>query len=561
MDTDEIKDLIYEYAIKNAHDYGKANFGSVLSKVISKAPEVKNDLPKLRSEVIEIVGEVNSMSKESVNDKYESYSRDFTREYNEKLERTSKANITIEGAEEGKVVTRFPPEPGGYIHIGNAKQCILSDEISKLYKGKIYLYWDDTNPEKCKEEYVESIKRDTKWLGVNFAREYYASDFLLTIYDYGKKLINQGDAYVCTCSNEEINKGRMERTECVHRSKDVKYNLTMFEKMINNELDEGSAVVRLKGDMESDNSAMRDPTLFRIKKVPHYKLGTKYVVWPTYHINTPILDSINGVTDTIRGKEYEIWEDVHKFILNRLGLRVPRMHYEARLNIEGTITQKRVIRDFMGKGYIKSWDDPRLVTIAALRRRGIQPEAIRKFVLKFGMSKNDTTVKMDMLLSENEKMIRDSAKHLFFINNPKEISTNKDEEVSLKVYPDSDSSEYRKYNISKIYLNESDSSLNDAFQLNGVGPAKISDNKIELGDFKYKGKVNWLPKGYIKASIMFPGPIVDKTENYNPDSLSIREGYTEPYASNLSNKDIVFFEGIGYCVLDNKDDMQFIFIS
>ncbi len=570
----DLKDIVYEYAIKNAFSYGKANFGSVLSKVISKVPESKKDMKSLKDVVEEVVNSVNAMSKEDIEKEYSKYSDIFEKEYQEKLEATSKANIKIEGAEKGNVITRFPPEPGGYIHIGNAKQCILSSEISKLYDGKIFLYWDDTNPEKCKEQYISSIKADTAWLGIKFDKEYYASDNIEKIYDYGRKLLMQGDAYVCSCSQEEINQNRRNGIECKDRLRPPEENLKLFENMINGNVDEGKLIVRFKGDMKSENSAMRDPTLFRINKIPHYRQGTKYSVWPTYHMNTPILDSINGITDAIRGKEYEVWDSVDKKLISCLGLRQPRIHYEARLNIEGTITKKRLIREFINKGYIKEWDDPRLVTISALKRRGILPEAIKDFILKFGMSRNDTTVKMDMLLSENRRLLEPIVPHLFFINNPIELHVEGIEAApNLKLNPnDKQNSVYRSYpKDDKFYISKDSIAKlnkNDVVKLKdfvNIQLTLIDGEKVEAKAIDNKSHfdeiITWTPyKEKIACSVLIPGEIVDKEENYIPDSIKYIEGYAEGYATQLKEGDIVLFEKFGYCRLDKKEDSKLNFI-
>ena len=356
--NEEVTLLIRKYAIKNAADYGNAEIGSVLGKVIKSA--AGTPIQELRAEVHRVVDLVNGIDKAGILMEYAPFAAEFEQKAKDTMEKTAKPNFTIEGAVEGKVVTRFPPEPGGYVHIGNIKQCLISDEIARMYGGEIYLYFDDTNPEKCKQEYVDGIKADTKWLGVNFSREYYASDYIETVYESGRRLLRQGDAYVCKCSGDEVEKNREAKAECEHRKQAPEQNLALFEEMISGRYDEGQAIVRLAGDMNSDNATFRDPTLFRIKKAAHYRHGSKYAVWPTYHINTLVIDNLNGVTDVVRGKEYEVWDEVHKKIISELGLIAPRMHYEARLKIEGETTSKRDIRDLIAKGAISGWDDPRL---------------------------------------------------------------------------------------------------------------------------------------------------------------------------------------------------------
>ena len=414
------KEVIRKYAIKNAIDYGKAKLENVIGKAIKDLPGIP--VPEIKIEVQATVNEVNKMSAAELEREYAPFKEGFEQKAKEKIEKTAKPAMVIDGAEEGKVVTRFPPEPGGYMTIGNSKQCLLSEAFAKIYKGKVYLYFDDTNPEKCRQEYVEGMKRDTAWLGVKFDREYYASDFIEKVYDSGRKLMQKSDAYVCLCGSDEVKKNRLAKTECKHRLQTPEQNLALFVEMMKGKYEEGQAIVRFKGDMSSDNSAFRDPTLFRVKKAKHYRQGDKYVVWPTYHINTLVVDNLNGVTDAIRDKNYEIWDGVHRKILADLGLKPPRFLYEARLNIKGAAAGKRVLRKLVKEKFVDGWDDPRLTTIVALKRRGIQPEAIRNFVLRFGMSKTDSLVDIDMLLAENKKLIDPIAKHLFFVKDPVKVT-------------------------------------------------------------------------------------------------------------------------------------------
>ncbi|MGC8572124.1 MAG: glutamate--tRNA ligase [Candidatus Micrarchaeia archaeon] len=566
----DLKDKIKKYAIKNAIDYGKANANSVFGKIVK---DYKNmPLKELSTIVNEVVAEVNALSKDDLNKEYKKYEKEFE-VYEMKKAEESKPKLFIEGAEKGKVITRFPPEPGGFIHIGNAKQGILSDEIAKMYDGKIYLYFDDTNPEKCKQEFVDAIKRDTSWLGIKFSKEYYASDFIERIYEYGKKLIESGNAYACLCSKEEIKENRFNKTECKHRNQSVEENLGLFNDMLAGKYDEGQIIIRLKVDMKADNATMRDPTIFRIKKIPHYRQGTKYIVWPTYHINTLIVDALNGVTDVIKSKEYEIWDQLHKKLLKLMNLPIPRIHYEARLRIKGTTTAKRDMRKFLSEGLIKSWDDPRLVTIIALRRRGIQPAAIRAFVLRAGFSLTDSISDMAALLAENKKIIDPIAKHLFFVSKPIEINTNYEGDAHIKLYPKSDV-EFRNYRIKKSILvsREDLEGLDEgnAIRLKDLIDIKINkiDNvneKIEaerIDDAKGSKIIQWVPAdNCIKCRILIPKELIDDKGNFNKDSLETIEGFVEGYATNLKVHDIVQFERFGYCILDDKENMQFIFIS
>ncbi len=562
-------ELVYKYAVKNAHDYGSASLSNVLNRALSAMPQFRKDIKSFAKDVGTIVEEVNSLGPEKLDEEYKKYEAEFAEEKKGKEEH-GKPKFTIEGAENGKVVTRFPPEPGGYIHIGNMKQCMISDEMARLYSGKIYLYLDDTNPEKCRQKFVDAIREDTGWLGIKFAKEYYASDFIETVYDYGRKLIEKGMAYTCSCSQDAMKAGRHSKSACEHRSRSVEENLRLFGDMLGRKYGDGEMVIRLKGDMEAGNDTMRDPTLFRIRKMAHFRHDERYVVWPTYHMNTPIVDSINGITDIVRSKEYEKWTEVHAYILNALGLRVPRIHYEARLRIEGNTTAKREIRKLIADKAISGWDDPRLVTIIALRRRGIQPEAIRSFTLRFGMSKTDGFAKMDMLLADNKKIIDPIAKHLFFVEEPARLTVKgaKGTKAALNVRKGSD--EMREYETTDtFYISRHDAEslkAGDRIRLKDLLGAMVvsagSEIAAERADVQDGRIVQWVSDGNLmECSVMVPGPIVDADGNVLPDSLKIVRGYVESYASMLEERDIVQFERFGYCALDSKDSMVFIFLS
>ena len=564
------KEVIRKHAIKNAIDYGKAKLENVIGKAIKELPGIS--VPEIKTEVQSAVNAVNAMSAAELKKEYAPFKETFEQKAKEKIEKTAKPTMVIEGAEEGKVVTRFPPEPGGYMTIGNSKQCLLSEEFAKIYKGKVYLYFDDTNPEKCKQEYVDGMKRDTTWLGVKFDREYYASDFIEKVYDCGRKLMQKNDAYVCLCGGDEVKKNRLAMVECKHRLQTAEQNLILFNDMLKGKYEEGLAIVRFRGDMTSDNSAFRDPTLFRIKKTKHYRQGEKYVVWPTYHINTLVVDNLNGVTDAIRDKNYEIWDGVHRKILADLGLKPPRFLYEARLNIKGAAAGKRVLRKLVKEGMVNGWDDPRLTTIVALKRRGIQPEAIRSFVLRFGMSKVDSMVSMDMLLAENKKLIDPIAKHLFFVRDPVKIIV-KDApktEAKLRLHPSNDVG-FREYHTNgTFYIDREDASVlkkGELIRLKDLMGLRITakaDDCIsaEIAPAQEGKIMQWVSDGnYMKCSVMIPGELLNDDETVRDDSLKVAEGYVESYASKLKEREIVQFERFGYCILDEEKILRFIFIS
>lgn len=574
--------IIKKYAIKNAKEYEKADKVSVLNKVISiiKINKLNCDFSILKKEVDKTVEDINKLNKDEIESEYIKYNKEFEKEYEEKLKQ-SVPKFILEGAVENNFATRFPPEPNGYLHLGHAKQIFLEQEFVKIYKGKFFLYFDDTNPEKEKQEYIDNIKNDLKWLGIKFDKEYYASDFINEIYEFAKQLIKNKRAYACTCKLDIIRYNRFNGIECEHRKNKTELNLKIFEDMLKGKYNEGECIIRFTGDLKSQNTTLRDPTLLRIKKFPHYRQKNKYIVWPTYDLNTPVLDSINGVTDTIRGKEYELRDELYKKILEALNLRIPRTHLESRLSIKNNTTSKRELNKLIDEKLILSYSDPRLVTIAGLRNRGIQPEAIKKFSLRFGMSKTDSIMDISLLLDENKKLIDPYAKRLFFVENPIKLIINNfnSENIKLKIklHPN------KNLGIKEIEIKNNIFyvSKNDALKLknneiiylkdfHNIIIKQINENKIYADlinnnnnkDIKYK-IIQWVSdKNYINIKVIIPKDLL-KNNKFNNNSLEIDKGFAENYILKLNKKEIIQFERFGFCILNNKDnnEFEFIFIS
>jgi len=355
----------------------------------------------------------------------------------------------------------------------------------------------------------------------------------------------------------------------VHRSHSIEENLELFEEMLKGKFEEGKAILRFLGDMQSKNTAMRDPTLIRIKKTPHYRQGSKYILWPTYDFNTPIMDSIHGITDVIRSKEYELRTELDLAILDALELRKPRIHHEARLVIKDVPTQKRVINKLIKEGIVSGFDDPRLVTIAALRRRGIMPEAIKKFVLRFGMSRVESTMDINMLLDENRKIVDKIAKRLFGVIDPVELEVRGVEKmhVKLRLHPNVDMG-YREYDVGNIlYIGKSDAlklKKGEQIRLKDLYNVEIEEvsNKI-IG--KYIGndaieaqKIQWVDKANcVDAYFITPKPLLVNNE-INKNSLEVEKGLAEKYIEMIKKDEVVQFERIGFFKLDNEEKRELI---
>ncbi|MCR5202737.1 MAG: glutamine--tRNA ligase/YqeY domain fusion protein [Lachnospiraceae bacterium] len=302
------------------------------------------------------------------------------------------------------VVTRFPPEPNGYLHIGHAKSIVLNSQTAEKYNGKFNLRFDDTNPTKEDIEYVDSIMEDVRWITGDLDMEavYYASDYFDKMYEFAIELIKKGKAYVCDLSADEIREYRGTLTEpgkdSPYRNRSVEENLSLFEQMKNGDFTDGSHVLRAKIDMASPNMNMRDPVIYRIAHMTHHNLGDKWCIYPMYDYAHPIEDALEGVTHSLCTLEFEDHRPLYNWVVENIGFEVPPRQIEfAKLYLTNVVTGKRYIKKLVEDGIVDGWDDPRLVTIAALRRRGYTPEAIREFINLSGISKSNSSSDIAML--------------------------------------------------------------------------------------------------------------------------------------------------------------------
>ncbi|MGQ9493514.1 MAG: glutamine--tRNA ligase/YqeY domain fusion protein [Anaerolineae bacterium] len=302
----------------------------------------------------------------------------------------------------GRVHTRFPPEPNGYLHIGHAKSICLNFGVAEEFGGLCNLRFDDTNPTKESLEYVEAIKRDIRWLGFDWEdREYYASNYFEQLYEYAVQLIKMGKAYVCDLSQEEIREYRGTLTEpgrdSPYRNRSVEENLDLFARMRAGEFPDGARVLRAKIDMSSPNVLMRDPVIYRILHATHHRTGDKWCIYPMYDFTHCLSDSIEGITHSLCTLEFENNRELYDWFLDQLGVYHPQQIEFARLNLTYTVMSKRILKQLVDGGYVRGWDDPRMPTLSGLRRRGYTPESIRNFCDTIGVAKTNSVVDIELL--------------------------------------------------------------------------------------------------------------------------------------------------------------------
>ena len=330
------------------------------------------------------------------------------------------------GKNGGNVMTRFPPEPNGYLHIGHAKAICLSFGIAKEFNGATNLRFDDTNPLKESNEFTEAIKRDIRWLGFEWAEERNASDYFEELYNLAERLISEGHAYVDSLTADEIRAYRGTLTEpgkdSPHRSRSVTENLDLFRRMRAGAFADGEAVLRLKIDMASPNMNMRDPTIYRVRHVPHHQTGDKWCIYPMYDYTHCISDSLERITHSLCDLSFEDHRPLYDWVLDTLALNCHPQQIEfSRLNLQYTITSKRKLKPMIDNGWVGGWDDPRLPTLAGLRRRGYTPAAIREFCRRIGVTKSDNIVELAMLDSCLRDDLEDSAPRRMAVLDPVKV--------------------------------------------------------------------------------------------------------------------------------------------
>jgi glutamyl-tRNA synthetase len=556
---DVVKSKIRKLALQNAAEHGKTQDKIVLAKILATEPQLRSQVKEIMPAILEIVSSVNQMSQEQQRKEIEKEFPDLLAEKPKKEERDGLP--PLEGAEHGKVVTRFPPEPNGYPHIGHAKAAIIDEEYAKMYGGKLVLRFDDTNPEAERLEFYAAIKVGLDWLEIKFDKIKNTSDDIELLYKKCLEMLNGNFAYVCTCKQETISANRREMKSCKCSLGALEQNLERWDKMFS-KYKQGEAIVRFRGDMKSENTVMRDPVMFRIIETKHPLLSDKYRVWPSYDFAVAIEDSIDGITHAFRTKEYELRNELYYAILDALKMRKPQVLEFSRLGFEGMPVSKRVLRPLIEEGKVSGYDDPRLPTLEALRRRGIRAEAIRKFVLSLGFTKADTLAPFETLESFNRKIIDSDSIRLHMVKNPASIKVRGlPKTVIMQNHPTKDMGS-RTIELDENFYVEQDDLKNakegDQLRLIGLGNVRLT--KQQPHEAEYVGddltpniaKIHWVvQKTAQKIKILIPSQLFFG-EQFNEKSLEEINVFSEPYYLELKEGKEVQFVRFGYC---RKDSM------
>ena len=508
MEDKKEKDFSKEmmaYALKNAMEFGKADASKVLTKLFQHGlgkGQIKEVMPSIK-ETVEKVNKFNQMDLKIEFLKY----KEFSIEHEEK----EKTLPELPNAK-GKIVTRLAPEPSKYLHIGHALSFLLNYVYAERYKGKCKLRFEDCNPEKVSKEYIESIIEDLKYLGIKYEDVRYVSDDMEIMYDYAEKLLKSENVYMCLCERDKMQDLRHKGMECECRqfSKDI--NMARWKEFLAGEYKEGDAVLRLKGNMQSQNQVMRDPVLFRTIYKRHFRHGNKYKIWPMYDFYNPIEDSLMDVTHILRSNEFEQRVELQDLLKKLLKLKTQTIVQYGRFNVIDSTTKGREIRELVESKELIGWDDPRLVTIKALRRRGISKETYYVLVNQVGLSKHEVNLDFNMIAAENRKIIDPNADRYFFVKDPVELHIDKlpkgVEFVSLPLHPAKD--KVRNVKIGKIFISKDDFETNKGKELRllhlfNINLAKTKDGKSEFTSLANKDihKVQWVSE-HVKTKVLMP---------------------------------------------------------
>ena len=577
--SSKIKEAIRRITLENAikHD-GKAQVKPVLGKLLGENPDLRGKIKEITSLIDEIVKEINNLTlKEQIETARRLWPELLGRE-RERIEEEKKLPPLPNVEKYEQIVTRFAPNPDCVLHIGSARAIILSHEYARMYNGHFILRFEDTDPrlKRTALEFYDLIREDLKWLGCTWDAEYIQSDRMEIYYEYARRLLEKGCAYVCTCRREEFREKIHQKISCPCRKIPPEENLSRWEAMLSGEYGEGEAVVRIKTDLDHPNPAIRDWPALRIidaEKHPHPRTGSRYHVWPLFAFANGIDDHLNGVTHVIRGKEHLTNQRRQEYLYRHLGWKYPEAIHYGRLKIVGaTLSKSKIIRA-VEEGVYSGWDDPRLATFRALKRRGIRPEAIRQMMIDVGPRPADITLSWKNLYAYNRKIIDPIANRYFFLDEPKRMvvkDVKGDYTASIPLHPDHPKRGRRILKVKKrngqAYLLISSRDFNSLrtgslIRLMELFNVKVTSKKesLILAEFHSESYeearrlnlslIHWLPEGEgILCEVIMPDG-------------SVVKGQVEKNLRQASADQIVQFERFGFVRIDQMGEEIRVFFA
>ncbi len=533
----DMDEEIRRYALINAVEHsGIASPKSVLGKILAERPELRSQVLEVKSRVDVIVEEINRMSAEEQNKEFGKLGV-----YEPEKKAEKKVLPSLERKE--RFVVRFAPNPDGALHLGNARPAVLCDEYAKMYKGRFILRFDDTDPKvKVPEKRFYSwIREDLRWMKIKWHKEIIASKRLNIYYKYAKLLIEKNAAYICTCG--DVWKEKRDKSQaCGCRNNSVKDNLRKYGMMLKNKYKEGQAVLRIKTDIQHRNPAVRDWPAMRIVDKPVHPLSKKRL-WPLYNFASAIDDYLLGVTHIFRGQEHSTNEVKQRFLYQHMKWEYPEVVTLGRFSLSGMVLSKSQIREGIEKHVYTGWDDLRLGTLRALRRKGYQPEALRHIIVEVGPKSSDITISSENMAAYNRKLIDKTADRFFFVPDPKKIEVNslKMKKAKIPLHPETKKG-FREFSLSRIFYIDSkdfDSYKGLEVRLKDLWNIKLGDKSEFTGnEIKAVPKIQWVPAKHIAVKVIMPEREI--------------KGYGETNISKVKNDTIVQFERFGFVRIEKS---------
>ncbi len=555
---DDARALAEKAALLNAVRHGgKAEIGAVVGRVLAEAPELRSRAGLVSSEAAAAVKRVNSLSPaeqgRSLKAKFPGLE--------EPAEKEGRVGLPpLPNAVKGKTAFRLPPEPSGYMTVGHAMAFTINYLYKEQYDGELWLRFEDTNPRKVFPQYYESFRQGIAWLGISCDHEKNVSDDIEVVYDNGRKLLEQGDAYICSCDEAKVKRLRFDGIPCEHRENSVESNLRLWNEMLAKKHKEGSYVVRFKGDMKSPNYALRDTNLFRIIDSPHPLTGKRYTLWPTYDIANAVEDEICGITHVLRSSEFR--NELQQLIRDALKFRKLDVIQFSRFNFKGAPVAKRLLRPLVEKKLVSGWDDPRMPTVEGLRRRGVVPQTIREFTLQVGYTKTEHEYDWSMLLSLNRKLLDPVSKRIFFVPDPVRLTVAgaPERKVTIPFHPQNDLGSRTIETTGEFFVAAGDlkgMKKGSVFRLMDLYNVEVTTAGTKPLA-KYVGeelvpnmrKFQWVTPSHAVAGVTVPDALFLEADQFNKDSLKEVSGFVEESASSLKVGDIVQFPRFGFARLD-----------
>lgn len=542
---DDLEKIVYKHALMNAVKHkGSANPGAVMGSIMSQEPELRKDAKKIGPISGKIVAKVNSLTIEEQQEEMDKLGVKIETKKQKKEEGLAK----LPGSSKN-IVMRFAPNPSGPLHIGHARAAVPNAEYVKKYGGKLILRIEDTDPKRVFPDAYDMIPEDLKWLGITPDEVYYQSDRFEIYYKYAEELIKLGAAYMCTCDGAEFKKLKDNCKPCPCRNKSVEENIELWEKF--SKMEEGEAVLRIKTDIAHKNPAIRDWVAMRIVNDEHPRVGNKYRIYPMMNFSVSVDDHLMGMTHVLRGKDHLANSEKQKYLYQHMGWEIPEFIHYGRLKMEDIALSTSKAMEGIENGEYSGWDDPKLGTLRAIARRGIQKEAIYNFMIEIGVKMSDSVISWKKIYGLNRNILEEKVNRYFFVENPTKITINNLPESDCRdvlrpLHPDFEERGNRVLPFNnEIYLASNDIEEGKILRLMDAANIILGKDNAEYHSTSFEEARE------VKAKIVHWVPVENniETEVIMPDASSVY-GYCEPDCKNLKTGDVVQLERFGFARVD-----------